>query len=157
MTEDKDKMDKIERDNFGGGTSCEDQASPTSSESLSVSSFGGLFIITGVASMLSLLVHIIKYVWFHWPDSSTTHQEESIWLRICELAKYFDKKDLSSTHHFDRSGSQVHPAASSPERIARDSPSNVDDLQNHPIASTDRDDDLTSDNATINANTTNLP
>ena len=150
-------MDKIERDNFGGGTSCEDQATLTSSDSLSVSSFGGLFIITGVASILSLLVHIIKYVWIHWPDLSTTHQEGSIWLKIVELAKHFDKKDLSSTHHIDRSISQFHQAATSPEGITRNSPSNVNDLQNHPMALTDRDDNLTLDNATINANATNLP
>ncbi|XP_040374627.1 glutamate receptor 2.7-like [Rosa chinensis] len=61
MTQDKNQMDRIQLtyfDYFDNKPTCEDQSAKISSEgpSLRVSSFGGLFIIAGVASMVALLM-----------------------------------------------------------------------------------------------------
>ncbi|KAJ6287760.1 hypothetical protein OIU76_028869 [Salix suchowensis] len=48
VTQDKHKMEEIERRNFGRETTCLDEASMETSGGLGLPSFGGLFIITGV-------------------------------------------------------------------------------------------------------------
>ncbi|KAB1204194.1 Glutamate receptor 2.7 [Morella rubra] len=62
VTENKEKFEEIEGKYFSSQTSCTDQGAtfPTDSPSLGVSSFGGLFVISGVASMFSLLVYVSK-------------------------------------------------------------------------------------------------
>ncbi|KAJ6435533.1 hypothetical protein OIU84_000681 [Salix udensis] len=78
---------------------------------LGLPSFGGLFIITAVASMSALLIYVTKFLYIHWPASTTMDQESSFHMRILELAKRFDKEDPSA-HHLNRAGSSVHPSPS---------------------------------------------
>ncbi|GAV84232.1 Lig_chan domain-containing protein/SBP_bac_3 domain-containing protein/ANF_receptor domain-containing protein [Cephalotus follicularis] len=116
VTEDEDKMEAITLKNFGRPITCEDGGGTTDySGSLGVYSFGGLFIITGVASVSSLLIYIFQFLYSHWPASDIGHPEGPFWSKIVELAKHFDQKDLSS-HIFKADQARVHPD-NNPESI----------------------------------------
>ena len=56
VTQDKNKIGAIEQKYFSSQTACEDQSTTISSQSpsLGVDSFGGLFLIAGIAFMVSL-------------------------------------------------------------------------------------------------------
>ncbi|KAJ7955737.1 Glutamate receptor [Quillaja saponaria] len=73
VTEDREKFERIQAKYFSSRTTCQDQnASITSdSPSLSVKSFGGLFIITGITSLISLLFYVFKFLHFQWPALRT--------------------------------------------------------------------------------------
>ncbi|KAL6292721.1 hypothetical protein ACE6H2_000863 [Prunus campanulata] len=119
VTQDKSKMDSIEEKYFGNQTICDDQSAKISSDgrSLHVYSFGGLFIIAGVVSMFSLLMYMYRFLCSQWPTLRTTiHSENSFRLKMVELAKHFDKKDLTS-HPFTRRTSRVH-AMDTPDETA---------------------------------------
>jgi ionotropic glutamate receptor len=114
VTEDKDRFRGFEEKYFSSKTHCEDQGATISSKSpsLGLYSFGGLFIITAVASTSSLLVYLFKFLHSHWPPLSTssTH-ESSFWCKLLAMAKHFDQKDPSSLG-IERSKSWVHALAS---------------------------------------------
>ncbi|KAJ6673489.1 GLUTAMATE RECEPTOR [Salix viminalis] len=138
VTQDKDKMEEIERRNFGRETTCLDQASMVTSGGLSLPSFGGLFIITGVASMSALLIYVTKFLYIHWPASNTMDQDKPFYMRIIELAKHFDKEDPSA-HHLKIAGSSVHPIPS--VEIVGASP-NIDDAHGHSSTSIEGSGDI---------------
>ncbi|XP_061966126.1 glutamate receptor 2.8-like isoform X2 [Populus nigra] len=115
VTEDHDKMEVIKRKSFGREITCEDRGAETSSGGLRLSSFAGLFLISGLASISSLLIYIIRFLRSNYPASNTMHEEQSMWLRILEVAKRFDQKD-PSVHHLRRTESRVHPVTG-PESI----------------------------------------
>ncbi|CAK7344630.1 unnamed protein product [Dovyalis caffra] len=141
VTQDKDKMEAIEQRNFGRETTCLDQASENPPGGLRLSSFGGLFIITGVASMSALLIYIMKFLYCHWPDSNTTDQERSFYLRILELTKRFGMED-PSVHHISKTESRVHAEPSLD--IIGASP-NRDDAHNHSRTSSEASEDIIED------------
>ncbi|PNS93601.2 hypothetical protein POPTR_018G096500v4 [Populus trichocarpa] len=141
VTQDKDKMDEIERRNFGGETTCSDQAAMVPSGGLGLPSFGGLFIITGVASMSALLIYVTKFLYIHWPASNTMDQERSFYLRVLELAKHFDKEDPSA-HHLNGAGSRVHAVPS--VEIVGASP-DIDDARSHSRTSSEGSGDIIGD------------
>ncbi|CAL5361046.1 unnamed protein product [Camellia sinensis] len=79
-----------------GNTTCPEHNSFTSN-SLTLQSFIGLFIITGCVTVLCLIVYIVKYIYGNidllkriWNSSTTT------WSRFCALCRHFDQRDLSS-------------------------------------------------------------
>lgn len=121
-------MENIEKA-LGNQATCEGQGPTTlSSDSLSVYSFGGLFIIAGIASMSSLLIYVFNFVCFHRPDLNNHDPERSFWSKIIDLMKHFDQRDLSSHPLMKISESRVHPEAS-PE--GNDASPDTDDMQNH--------------------------
>lgn len=127
VTEDTEKMEKIEKNIVGSQATCQGQIpSLSSSDSLSVYSFGGLFLITGIASMSSLLIYIFYFVRLHWPELNNNNPERSFRSKIVDLVKHFDQKDLSS-HPLGRRNSSVYPE-SSPEGNGASPDS--DDIQN---------------------------
>ena len=119
---------------------CEDQSTTISSHSpsLGVDSFGDLFLIAGITSMVSLLVYVIKFFFSHWLALSDKNTATSFWSKFVEMAKHFAQKDLSS-HHFKREESRVHDAGS-PD-VFQPSPS-IDDMQNHSRNSTEGTNDV---------------
>ncbi|XP_031252118.1 glutamate receptor 2.8-like [Pistacia vera] len=130
VTEDKDAMEAIERKTFGSKPTCEEKSATISSgSSLSVYSFGGPFIITGVASISALLLHLFNFIRSHWPvlNDHHLHSERSFLAKIVDLIKHFDKKDLSS-YHFNRSESRVYPAQNLEANVVASVPN---DMQNH--------------------------
>ncbi|KAF5461787.1 hypothetical protein F2P56_017858 [Juglans regia] len=120
VTQDRDKFGALEQkyiSSSGSTSSCEDSSASISSNSpsLGLYSFGGLFIITGVVSLFSLSVYVLKFLRTHWPALSTTHPESSFSSKLIEMAKYFDQKEDPSSHpNIERHTSRVH-AVSSPD------------------------------------------
>ncbi|BFG14671.1 hypothetical protein CerSpe_009450 [Prunus speciosa] len=132
VTQDKPKMDSIEEKYFGNQTICDDQSGKISSDgrSLHVYSFGGLFIIAGVVSMFSLLMYMYRFLCSQWPTLRTAiHSENSFRLKMVELAKHFDKKDLIS-HPFTRRTSRIH-AVDTPDETAIGGVHDANDMQNN--------------------------
>ncbi|KAF9624116.1 hypothetical protein IFM89_008054 [Coptis chinensis] len=88
-----DKMDAIDREWFGQQVSCQEQGT-TTSESLTLDSFKGLFMIAGVASAIAFLVFFIIFLYEH---RNIITSECSVSQKISAMAVEFDKeKDISS-------------------------------------------------------------
>ncbi|KAL4654548.1 hypothetical protein ACB092_01G387300 [Castanea dentata] len=127
VTQDRDKIGAIEHKYFGSQTTCEDQSATISSHgpSLGVDNFRGLFLISGIASVISLLVYVFNFFYSHWSTLGNNNPTNSCWSKLVEMAKHFDKKD---PHTFQREESRVHDVAS--PNIFEASPS-IDDMQIH--------------------------
>jgi len=144
VTEDKDKMTVIWQKYFASKkTICQDRSAEHYSDSLSlgVHSFGGLFIITIVASMFSLLIYMGRFLHLQWPAPNTIPSQGSLWLRLVELAKHFGQRDLS-LHPFRRNNNEStlnHPEIASSDDSLATSPS-IYDIQNHSRTFNERDD-----------------
>ncbi|KAM3714502.1 hypothetical protein ACJW31_01G337500 [Castanea mollissima] len=140
VTQNRSKIQAIENKYFSSQLTYEDQNTEFSpnSHSLGVDSFGGLFLIAGIASAVSLLVCVFKLFYSHWPILSEENPADSCWSKLVKMAKHFDQKDLSS-HTFKGEESRVH-AVASPE-VFEPSPG-IDDIQNHSRNSTEGSDDV---------------
>ncbi|KAL6226613.1 hypothetical protein ACLB2K_000575 [Fragaria x ananassa] len=132
VTQDKTLMDEIQSKSFDYQPACEDQRAKIASEgpSLGISSFGDLFIIAGLASMVALLMHMYHFLCSHWPAFRTICSSEStFWAKLVEMAKHFDKKDLTS-HQFKRRDSRVH-ATDIPDDEGPAAAPDANDMQNN--------------------------
>ncbi|KAG2699273.1 hypothetical protein I3760_07G185600 [Carya illinoinensis] len=130
VTEDKEKMKEIRSKYLAPQIPCEDlgpEIIPSNSPSLGVYSFGGLFIITGLASMSSLLIHVFRCLRLHWPASNNISTEGSFWLRFVKLVKHFDL-EYQCSPPFSINGSTPNPAMS-PEGLGASH--RIDDMHNH--------------------------
>ncbi|XP_042483967.1 glutamate receptor 2.9-like, partial [Macadamia integrifolia] len=104
------RIEGIEKSWFKQKTKCGDlnaEGSSTSS-SISLQSFMGLFLITGLASGFSLLIHLLQFSYDYWNHPITTTTTESVRHKFLNMMKHFDQKDLSS-HTFKSTSSRVHP------------------------------------------------
>ncbi|KAJ6373293.1 hypothetical protein OIU76_027600 [Salix suchowensis] len=98
-----DKMKEIQDKWFGKQTSCPNSGTSVSSNSLSIKTFWGLFLICGIAALSALIIFIVMFVHQEWrvvlgPSDSTT----SIWSKIRHLFSIFNQRDLTS-HAFRKS------------------------------------------------------
>ncbi|XP_048329014.2 glutamate receptor 2.8-like [Ziziphus jujuba] len=68
ITQNHNKIQQMEHKYFAYDTNCQDSGSTFSSDShsLSVYSFGGLFIISGISSVFACLVYLAKFYPKHW-------------------------------------------------------------------------------------------
>ncbi|KAF8035517.1 hypothetical protein BT93_C1520 [Corymbia citriodora subsp. variegata] len=92
VTQDKSKMDTIEGRYFRSQSLCQDQDATIYSDNLSLSvySFGGLFIITGIVSVSSVLIYVVSFFYSHWPSSSTIRpSDRSLWSKFMETTNNF--------------------------------------------------------------------
>ncbi|KAM3762369.1 hypothetical protein ACB098_01G339700 [Castanea mollissima] len=142
VTEDKDKMTDIIRKNFASQTTSTGDngsaACSTYSPSLGVDSFGGLFIIVGVASLLSLLLYVVKkFPHFHWKNSNIVPLKGSLWLSFIELVKHSNQKYLRSWFFWR------NESTPSPEGFGA-SPS-MDEMRKHSRTSSEGADDVATD------------
>jgi len=92
-----DKMKEIQDKWFANQTSCPDSGTSVSSNSLSINSFWGLFLIAGIAALLALIIFIVMFVHQEGrvalrPSDSTT----SIWSKIRHLFIIFNQRDFTS-------------------------------------------------------------
>lgn len=87
-------MGAIERAWFGSQTTCLDQATSITSNSLTLDSFWGLFLIAGAASTLALLVFFARFLYQH--KAILLDSNIPIWERLVIVTRRFDDKDLSS-------------------------------------------------------------
>ena len=143
VTEDTDKMTGIMRKYFETQTTCVDGSAEisTDSPSLGVYSFGGLFIIAVVASMFSLLIHVVRFLHFHWPTSNIVPPEGSFWLKLIELVKHLGQKDLCS-YPFRKNESPLYPKIS-PDGFGASA--SIDDKQKHSRTSSEGADNVATD------------
>ncbi|KAK8968623.1 Glutamate receptor 2.9 [Platanthera guangdongensis] len=103
LTESRE-MIEIERRWFGDLSSCPNQGSSSlSSNSLDLNSFYGLFLITGVISVLAVLIYAVSF-FYRYRDSLSGigAQEKTLRRRMTSVAKLYDQKDLHS-HTFKNS------------------------------------------------------
>ncbi|XP_030955058.1 glutamate receptor 2.8-like [Quercus lobata] len=140
VTQDKHKSLEYEKKYFSSQTTCVDQSTTISSHSpsLGVDSFGGLFIIAGISSLVSLLVYVFKFFYSYWPVLSDDNPADSCWSKLVKIAKHFYLKDLSS-YTFKGEESRVHVVAS--PNVFEPSPG-IDDMQNHTRNSTEGSNDV---------------
>ena len=93
-------MKKIENKWFKLDQQCPDSSQPKiSSNSLSLGSFWGLFLIAGTASLSALFIFAVTFLYKH--RQVLWDSRDSIWRRIQTISKRFDQKDLSS-HTFKK-------------------------------------------------------
>ncbi|KAL5973940.1 hypothetical protein ACLOJK_030599 [Asimina triloba] len=91
------QMTGIERKWFESQSSCSDASASISSNSLTLDSFWGLFLIAGAASVLALLLFTARFLYRHWHVPVTPENPVVTFRRrIAHLAARFDGKDLSS-------------------------------------------------------------
>ena len=119
VTQDISKMDEIERRYFHNDSLCPAQDPTTLSYShnlsLSVYSFGGLFIITGVVSISAVLIYVALFLYSHWPKSSSIdgHSDDrSFWSKFVETTKKFNQVRVLSaatSSQLEKSTSVVVP------------------------------------------------
>ncbi|CAK7354062.1 unnamed protein product [Dovyalis caffra] len=104
-----DRMKEIEDAWFGKQSTCPVSSTSISSNSLSLKSFWGLFLIVGIASLSSLLIFIVEFVYRERRVLMPSDSRASIWSRLQNLFVIFNQRDQTS-HTFrenelkDRSG-----------------------------------------------------
>ncbi|KAG5225148.1 glutamate receptor [Salix suchowensis] len=119
---DDDNMKQIEDKWFGKQSSCPDSSTSISSNSLSLRSFWGLFLIAGIASLSALLIFTVNFVYQERRVLSPDDPRASMWRRIQNLFIVFDERDQTA-HTFrknevsDRSGVDL-PYAGEPTPLA---------------------------------------
>ncbi|KAG6409700.1 hypothetical protein SASPL_127742 [Salvia splendens] len=95
VTEGK-KMMEIEKNWFENDTKCADFSEFSSSNSLGIESFWGLFMIVGIAGVLALIIYATSFLYENWhvvrrgSDAETTLASKSL-----ELLQRFNSKDIT--------------------------------------------------------------
>ncbi|CAA7407345.1 unnamed protein product [Spirodela intermedia] len=103
------KIREIEGRWFRDQGSCSRPNSRLTSDSLNLSSFWGLFLITGLATAASLLCFMFSFMYQHRQRNSSSVR--TFWRRLVSVARHYDKKGISS-HNFS---SQANDGMSSNE------------------------------------------
>ncbi|KAL4650639.1 hypothetical protein ACB092_01G102400 [Castanea dentata] len=92
-----EKMKEIENAWLEKQNNCTNSNNQVSSASLSLASFWGLFLIAGVASLLALTISMSMFLYKERQQILIHfHSEGSIWRRIHNTLRIFDRKDLNS-------------------------------------------------------------
>nr|TKS11192.1 glutamate receptor 2.1-like [Populus alba] len=102
MTE-GDKMREIENAWFGKQSNCPDSSNSVTSNSLSLKSFWGLFLIAGVASLLALIIFMVMFVYKERKVLRPLNSTISIRRKLSNFFRIFIQRDLKS-HTFRKSG-----------------------------------------------------
>ncbi|KAF5953153.1 hypothetical protein HYC85_011097 [Camellia sinensis] len=93
------KILEFERQLLGNPTAClVAEINTSTSNSLTLQSFGGLFVITGFVLVLCLVAYISKYI-FQNKDLFKTVSDScppTPWSRFCALRRQFDQRHLTS-------------------------------------------------------------
>ncbi|KAK3437320.1 hypothetical protein EUGRSUZ_C01852 [Eucalyptus grandis] len=80
-------MTKIEKAWFTSETNCLESTPSSSSNSLGLDSFWGLFVIAGVVAVLALLIYMVMFVKRNW--RVITSSSASLWQKIVALGRRF--------------------------------------------------------------------
>ncbi|XP_034928287.2 glutamate receptor 2.8 [Populus alba] len=98
-----DKMKEIEKARFGKQSNCPDSSTSVTSNSLSLKSFWGLFLIAGVASLLALIIFIVMFVYKERKVLRPLNSTVSIRRKVSNFFRIFIQRDLKS-HTSRKSG-----------------------------------------------------
>ncbi|CAN6539668.1 unnamed protein product [Malus baccata var. baccata] len=90
------KKEAIEEKWFKKNESCSNSNTAESSNTLSLDSFRGLFIVAGVASSLAILIFTAMFLYEHSHILTRADTEASFWTRIHEILRVYYGKDLTS-------------------------------------------------------------
>jgi ionotropic glutamate receptor len=89
-------MRVIEKAWLGIGTNCPDSNTQVSTNSLSLTSFWGLFLIAGVASILAIIVSISMFLYESRQEILKIFFENiSLWRRIQNILRLFNERHLA--------------------------------------------------------------
>ncbi|KAI9393681.1 hypothetical protein POPTR_006G268400v4 [Populus trichocarpa] len=92
-----DKMKQIEGAWFGKKSTCPDSSPSISSNSLSLKSFWGLFLIAGLAALLALIIFVVMFVYRERNVLRSSDSTASIWSRIENFFRIFIQRDSTSS------------------------------------------------------------
>ncbi|CAK7354098.1 unnamed protein product [Dovyalis caffra] len=90
-----EKMKQIEDAWFGKKSSCPDSSTSVSSNSLSLGSFWGLFLIAGFAAFSALIIFIVMFVYRERRALRPSDSTASIWSRIKNFITIFNQRDMT--------------------------------------------------------------
>ncbi|KAK7304140.1 hypothetical protein RJT34_15214 [Clitoria ternatea] len=114
VTEDKGKFEAIKNKYFSTIASEDQSASTSGSQSLNVSSFAGLFIVSAVASFLSLSCCFFSFLYSQWSTlRSIPSEQTTLWSMLIRIIMQFGREDKFLQPTLDRSDSRVQ---TSPKR-----------------------------------------
>lgn len=88
-------MTKFEEEVYGGGNCYEQDGSTETSTSLKFTSFSGLFLITGIASLSAVIVYFSCFLYKHRELLRTHDSEKSVCGMLSSLAKVYEQWDPS--------------------------------------------------------------
>jgi len=92
-----DEMKRIEGAWFGKNSTCLESGSSISSNSLSLKSFWGLFLIAGLAALLALIIFVVSFVYRERNVLRSSDSTASIWSRIENFFRIFIQRDSTSS------------------------------------------------------------
>ncbi|RWR75368.1 glutamate receptor 2.7-like protein [Cinnamomum micranthum f. kanehirae] len=99
-----DDMSEIEKKWMGPETTCPDQPTTAESNSLTLDSFWGLFLVTGTTSVLAFLINLFTFLYKYRHVLITCDSSISFQQRLITIVRHFNERDLSH-HTFRRSKS----------------------------------------------------
>ncbi|KDP43923.1 hypothetical protein JCGZ_05390 [Jatropha curcas] len=105
-----EKGKEIEEKWFGKQLTCPYSSNSVPSSRLGLNSFWGLFLIAGVASLLSLIIYMAMFIHKNRGILITSDSNASLWSRILELLRIFKQKDFRS--HTCRKSDENEPSSS---------------------------------------------
>ncbi|XP_057799198.1 glutamate receptor 2.7-like [Salvia miltiorrhiza] len=88
------EMKKIERKWFKSETKCANSSDDSSSGSLGLESFWGLFMIVGIAGALAFLIYVMRFLYENWRCSDSA-ADATLGSKSLELFQRFNNKDLT--------------------------------------------------------------
>ncbi|GFZ04379.1 glutamate receptor 2.8 [Actinidia rufa] len=90
-----DKMIGVEKKWFGKEADCSEQeGTRVVSDSLTLDSFKGLFLISGISSVYSLIIFVFMFLYV---NKDILASNASIWQKIMAMAKTFDEEEENSS------------------------------------------------------------
>ncbi|KAF3778140.1 Glutamate receptor 2-7 [Nymphaea thermarum] len=135
LTKEGEQLAKIKKKwGMSEKTECVNEETEKISSSLSLSSFWGLFLITGTASLGALIIGTISILHQYnkrelGTSPSVDTEFKSIWRKLLDFVRYFDEKDLTSLAFKNRvttvDGNQTD-AATSEYQFQGQSPMSMD-------------------------------
>lgn len=129
-----DEMMEIEKTRFGEAK-CQDSGNLSSSNSLGLESFWGLFTIVGVAGVLALIIYVVRFLYENWHDVHQSSAEATLGSKALELFRRFNNRDLTS-HTFKNTGLTENHNSCGCDCARRVMESAVEHFQFHPNPST---------------------
>ncbi|CAK7354102.1 unnamed protein product [Dovyalis caffra] len=91
-----EKMKQIEDAWFGKKSSCPDSSTSVSSNSISLDSFWGLFLIAGLAAFSALIIFVVMFVYRERRALRPSDSTASIWSRIKNFFTIFNQRDMTA-------------------------------------------------------------
>ncbi|PNT33981.2 hypothetical protein POPTR_006G268700v4 [Populus trichocarpa] len=121
-----DEMKQIEGAWFGKKSTCPESSSSISSNSLSLKSFWGLFLLAGLAALLALIIFIVMFVYRERNVLRSYDSTASIWSRIENFFRIFIQRDSTSSTFTQSDPNDRNSSSLPPMRAPSPSADSVD-------------------------------